>query len=87
MRAYSLTHLGDAVLTRELAAAVAHERTATAAVLVFRLVSHVNDPPRHPGPGQGATTKMYPGDTSRRSNAALAREGRRGVNMTYVTEH
>src|SRR5437667_7455009 len=33
MRAYSLTHLGDAVLTRELAAAVAHERTATAAVL------------------------------------------------------
>ena len=33
MRAYSLTHLGDAVLTRELAAVVAHERTATAAVL------------------------------------------------------
>src|SRR5438552_9662135 len=33
MRAYSLTHLGDAVLTRELAAVVSLERTATAAVL------------------------------------------------------
>ena len=33
MRAYSLTHLGDAALARELAAVVSHERTATAAVL------------------------------------------------------
>src|SRR5205814_9852974 len=33
MRAYSLTHLGDAVLTRDLAAVISHERTATAAVL------------------------------------------------------
>src|SRR5438552_6300844 len=42
----------------------------TGSTLVFRHVSHVNDPPRHPGPGQGATTKSYPGDTSKRSNAA-----------------
>ena len=33
MRTYELTHLGDAVLARDLAAVVSQERTATAAVL------------------------------------------------------
>src|SRR5438876_5704024 len=33
MRTFSLAHLGDSVLTRDLAAAVSHERTATAFVL------------------------------------------------------
>ena len=33
MRAYSLTHLGDAALTRDLATVISRERTATAIVL------------------------------------------------------
>src|SRR5439155_11289338 len=44
-------------------------------------------PARDRGPEQGATTKSYPGDTSRRSNAARGHENRRNSQGTSGTGH
>src|SRR5262245_17360878 len=55
--------------------------------LVFSPRSHVHGSASHRGRMQGATTKSYQGDTSRRSNAAGGHEGRRDMRMISETEH
>ena len=54
---------------------------------VFRPRSRVHESASNRGRWQGATTKSYPGDASRRSNAASGHEGRRGMYTTSGMGH